>query len=258
MAEPTAKPNLYQRILYVIEGAGALNKTGQTDRQWADFKYHKIDDVVDALRPICRAVGLVMLPCVSEAKTEPYEYQQTGRDGKSYIKHDYITNIRLELTLVNPDDPMDRVTISSVGDGIDSGDKSAGKAMSYALKNALLALFQLRGQPDNEEDEHDHSRPATQTTSGNARPADELLPIANWRDVVNHVRKPLNKETGKREVTPAQLGKLPKNELDYWIDQYKVGDPNNPMDVRLRKALDIARAELRDSTAAPGTADNPM
>lgn len=256
MAEPTTKPNLYQRLIMVIDMMGALEKEGRAT-YGNNYAYHRIDDVVNALRGPCASVGIVMLPCVTEAKTEPYDYLQIGRDGKQYPKRDYVSTVHLNLTLVNPDAPDERVTLCAYGDGIDSGDKAAGKATSYALKNILLALFQLRGQPDNEEADHDHANPAAaKPASGNGG---TLPPPADWRDVVHHTRTPKNKATGKREKQPLPLGKLPIEELEWWIANFQA-NPGNTLDERLRQALDMAREErkAKKPDAQPGSADNPM
>jgi len=57
-----------------------------------------------------------------------------------------------EVSLVNIDNPNDRVTISIESHANDNGDKAPGKALSYAVKSALLKVFSL------ETGENDESR----------------------------------------------------------------------------------------------------
>jgi hypothetical protein len=136
--------NLHQRLLAITRDAGALEKSGQT-KYGDNYKYHKIDDVVDRLRPLFVEHGVAMLVTVDERSLS--EAGKTS-NGKTQWRADLLLNI----SFVNADKPEERVALHAWGDGIDTGDKAAGKAYAYALKNVLLATFFLRGQPDVEED----------------------------------------------------------------------------------------------------------
>lgn len=145
--ESESAPNVHQRLLAVIDELGALAKEGKADSRMGGFGYHKIDDVVDALRPVL--VKHRVLPLVSVVAHEGHDVEVQRRSGDAGT--DRFDTCTLEVVFVNVDSPEDRTEpVRSFGDGYDTSDKAAGKACAYALKNLLLAQFQLRGQPDNE------------------------------------------------------------------------------------------------------------
>jgi hypothetical protein len=65
------------------------------------------------------------------------------------ITHDYVLSVVrpklyeafYEIAFVNMDDPKDRAIVHISGHATDSGDKAPGKAVSYAVKVAILKLF---------------------------------------------------------------------------------------------------------------------
>jgi hypothetical protein len=154
----------------------------------------------------------------------------------------------------------------TVGDGIDYGDKSTGKAYSYALKSALLAAFQLRGQPDNEDEDHGQppqgrvtqppasapkSQPPASQPKGNKPSMDDrkaapwAVPdlssfeprLGDWRAVMHHKRK----DKGSSTPSPKPLGDCNANELKWWADNWCLPLEPTKEDMHLRVALNIAR-----------------
>ena len=104
------------------------------------FAFHKIDDVEAVLKPLFHKHGVMAIPTLRE----PMEFSPNGSWN--------IATAHVEVTFVNVDNPDDVVTVSFPGQGFDKQDKAAGKAISYACKNAYLSVFHLKGQPDVEAD----------------------------------------------------------------------------------------------------------
>jgi hypothetical protein len=160
---PESIPNLYRRLLAIVHDSGALKKGGKTS-YGDNYAYHKVDDVVDHLRPLFIEHGVVMLTSVVE--------RHLGEAGEtSSKKTQWRAEALLAITFVNVDDPAEKVTINGWGEGVDTSDKGVGKAIAYALKNALLATFFLRGQPDVEAEHHEgRQRRAAPEAAASARP----------------------------------------------------------------------------------------
>jgi len=138
--------NLYQRQARVMADVELVVKRGQT--QFGErFKYAKIDDVMAALRPSMARHGLVVEFDVDIAHSSRSEYGAT-KSGTMQWLH----TVWVNLELVNADAPDDRRSCLMVGEGIDTGDKGVGKALSYAYKNFLLKTFLLPSgdEADNE------------------------------------------------------------------------------------------------------------
>lgn len=66
------------------------------------------------------------------------------------------TEIIMEISFVNIDNPSDQRTVRYAGHGIDNQDKGVGKAISYAVKYALLKTFCLETTDDVERDSINH------------------------------------------------------------------------------------------------------
>lgn len=275
MSEPTSEqprqPNVYERLAACIEESGAIAKTGKAPQQAGGYAFHRIDDVVEHLRDILLKHGLAVIPSVTSSDVrELSEPRQGGGDRKFY--HAVVT---LDVGVVSISTPSDGFVVRSVGDGIDYGDKSTGKAYSYALKTAMLALFQLRGQPDNEDDDHDHAatpakQPATVAPPATRPPAnvpsmDErkkapwAVPdltqyegkLGDWKKVTHHKRK--NRKT--QQLEPAPLGDLDTKEVQWWADNWCLPMTPTKEDMHLRVALNIARKDM--AVAAAGESSPP-
>lgn len=268
------KLNIYHRLQMAIDKAGVAEKTGKAAREMGGFAYHKIDDVVDHLRAILIDVGIALIPSVESCDVHQF---QTGKGNFGYH-----AKVVMKVKLVNVDVPDEFIEMGTVGDGIDYGDKSTGKAYSYALKSALLAAFQLRGQPDNEETDHEQqSAPAQQGRVTQPPPQQQTRPastspsvpsmeerkkapwaipdlspfeqkIPNWREVIHHKRK----DKGATAPSPKPLGDCSKAEIKWWADNWAL--PMNPAkeDTKLRVALNMARRELAIEEAGEPASDD--
>lgn len=138
---PKKEPNIHQRLLAISHDA-EVAKGGTAPGAVGGFAFHKIDDVEAVLKPLFHKHGVMAIPTLRE----PMEFSPNGSWN--------IATAHVEVTFVNVDNPDDVVTVSFPGQGFDKQDKAAGKAISYACKNAYLSVFHLKGQPDVEADAH--------------------------------------------------------------------------------------------------------
>ena len=72
----------------------------------------------------------------------------------SHVQNGNRTQCEMVVRFVNIDDPSDYIDVETFGFGIDDQDKGPGKAMSYAVKYALLKCLGLEtgDDPDLEQD----------------------------------------------------------------------------------------------------------
>lgn len=130
LAGITAELSAVAKNLKVGEGRNAYQAVGEAD-------------VLAAVKPL-------------EAKYKVYSYPSSRR----IVDSDVITTkkvyhgqesesskfyLRLETIyrFVNIEDPKDWAEITTYGDGVDSGDKAPGKAMTYGDKYALLKAYKI-------------------------------------------------------------------------------------------------------------------
>lgn len=112
------------------------------------------DAVTALIRENTVACGLIYYPLGGSMKVE--------RDGN-------LTQVQLVIRFQSIDDSEDVIDVDGLGYGIDTGDKGPGKAISYAVKYALLKAFGLETGDDPDLDQEVQRRSTTQQR------ADELI-----------------------------------------------------------------------------------
>lgn len=129
--------NIYQRVNAVMKEVTYIQKENKKVNGQYTFVSH--DAVTGILHEPMARHGIVMVPTVAELE------QEGNR-----------TSIKMEINFINIDKPEDKITVYHWGYGIDSQDKGIGKAVSYAVKYALLKLFCLETGDDVEKDNIDY------------------------------------------------------------------------------------------------------
>ena len=127
-----------------------LAQTGITkDRrnQQQGYNFRGIDDVFNALSPLLARHGLCILPRVIEHRQTE---RQTSKGGMLFY-----TVIKAEFDFVCAEDGS-KHTVTTIGEAMDSGDKSSNKAMSAAYKYAAFQAFAIPTEADNDADAHTH------------------------------------------------------------------------------------------------------
>jgi len=137
--------NIYQRINAVMKKV----KYVQKDAKIQGYKAVTHDQVTSVLRQAMVDEGIVV-----EVEQNQGELLVT-KDEKNKM-HLYRGMYTVEL--VNIDNPSDRASALIEAHANDNGDKAPGKALSYAVKNALLKMFSL------ETGENDESRTEVNAT----------------------------------------------------------------------------------------------
>lgn len=98
------------------------------------FNFRGIDQFMNAVAPVIARNGLVVLPRVVSKKSEVH---QTAKGGTMFYTH-----LRVEFDFVATEDGSLH-TVATEGEAMDSADKSTNKAMSAALKYALMQAFMI-------------------------------------------------------------------------------------------------------------------
>lgn len=131
--ETQAGMNIYQRMAAVMKAVSYVQKEDKKVNNQYTFVSH--DAVVVATRQPILDAGLIYTVAVT----------RHSQDGNR-------TEADIEMTFINIDNPEETITVPSFGYGVDSQDKGPGKAVSYAVKYALLKTFALETGDDPEKD----------------------------------------------------------------------------------------------------------
>lgn len=156
----------------------------------------------DAVTAHCRAAlidaGVIVAPEVVEHESELVEL---GAQKKPYL----LSKLLVRVWFCNEDDIEDRIPVTTVGYGTDSFDKAPGKALSYAVKFALLKIFQIE-TGENEESRMSigpHSKPQIANEPITSKQLNELERLLTERGgTMDRIYKDIHKRTnGARDVS---------------------------------------------------------
>lgn len=135
---------IYGKLAAIMADASAIGKDSKNTQQ--GFNFRGIDAVMNHLHPLFAKHGVIILPSVL---AERVEERQTKSGGNLIYR---VLTIRFDF--VAEDGSTASATV--IGEGMDSGDKAANKAMAVALKYALTQTLLLPyDEVDPDSDSHD-------------------------------------------------------------------------------------------------------
>lgn len=141
--------NIYQKMSAITNELGVVAKNLSVDMgKGKSYKAVQEKDILDAVKPLEEKYGVYSYPLDSRI-TDSDVLVKENDYGKTNTLF-----MRLERTyrFVNIDNPEDYVDIKSYGDGLDTGDKAPGKAMTYADKYALMKAYKIATGDDPDKD----------------------------------------------------------------------------------------------------------
>lgn len=199
-------PGLAAAILAVMGEVPYALKTGRVSSAGANYTFAGEVDLLRVLRPAMVRHGLCMLPVASDL----HEHHETvpGRENKPRISH----TVRVVQTYRLLHVSGEGMDLQVVGEGQDSGDKAAAKAMTIALKYALRQAFLIETG-----DDPDRERPEKppETSAARERP-DERLFREQRADAVAVLRDlgARSQEQANRLIQEATEGAMSLHSLD--------------------------------------------
>lgn len=185
---------IYSLMSKVMADIGFISKDRKNTQQ--NYAFRGIDDVFAALQPCLIKHGVFFVP-------EVLHSEQVERQSKSGGLLIY-TTMRVAYTFYAPDGSS--VPAIVVGEAMDSGDKSSNKAMSAALKYAVLQIFCVPTEASDDADYHSPEptpRAKTAVAASASKPAPPTRPAPT-----------LPPETATGPATKAQqtaIGRLCEN-----------------------------------------------
>lgn len=171
--ETPAVPAVYGAIADVMAAVSKEGLSKDRRNQQQGYQFRGIDDVYNLLCGILAENRLVILPDVEKMEREERQTQKGGT-----ITYTILT-VRFKLVSA-VDGSFDYVR--TVGEAMDSADKSANKAQSAAMKYAELQLFQIPTEGDNDADSTTHEVAGGNSARKGAQEdiAPQGMPDAEW------------------------------------------------------------------------------
>ena len=175
--ETMTNKNIFQRMLLATSKIEKVAKNLKVEiSSTRNYKAVSEADVLNAVKPIEEECGIYSYPVerkIIENNVLTTVKEYTGNKTES---NQLMMRLEVVYRFVNVDNPSEYIDIKTYGDGIDTGDKAPGKAMTYADKYALLKAYKIEtgDDPDKEASpEKGYTKKSTQSKSANELMATE-------------------------------------------------------------------------------------
>lgn len=143
-------PAIHEALAAVMVDVTHVGKTGKNAQQ--NYNFRGIDGVLNAVGPAMRRHQVTILPELADMTTEIVQVGKNRTPMKS-------VTVKVRYYFVGPEG--DHLVCTVPGEAMDSGDKAVSKAMSVALRTALIQTLALpTHEPDPDEQSYERSHPA--------------------------------------------------------------------------------------------------
>lgn len=143
------KPGMiYERIAKIMEDMPAIGKDQKMQGAAGGYNFRSIDQVYDVLHKLLAKHRVFFTPHVTESKRDILD-RFDRKDGHK-VGHTVLTWLNVKYVFHCAEDGSSMEVGPFPGEAMDSGDKSSSKAMSLAMKGALLQVFCIPIVPEAE------------------------------------------------------------------------------------------------------------
>lgn len=163
----TSTPQVYASINAVQEAMSKEGISKGRKNTSQGYAFRGIDDVYAALAPFLATHKLCILPRVIDRTVIERETKAGGAL--------FYTTLKVEFDFVSVADGS-KHTVCTVGEAMDSGDKSSNKAMSAAYKYAAFQAFCIPTEGDNDADAHTPEPAAKKASTVKEKPLGPTVP----------------------------------------------------------------------------------
>lgn len=202
--------NLVKAINAVMAEAKGVGKNSTVGFGRNSYKGVNDMDVKQLLQPLLTKNELVIFPVNYEEETKLETWVE---DGKQKSK----TFVLLKATYQLIHASGESIQIKGLGHGVDTQDKAAGKASTYALKNALLYTFLIPAGLDDTDTTHSDELPQIPVSSAPSKWLNRFKQTKNGSG--EWVNTEVITEEWKNELTAVRSG---AKSLDQVLQEYKM------------------------------------
>lgn len=141
--------NIFEKMSCITNEIGVIEKNLKIEvNKTRSYKAVSERDVLDAVKPLENKYRVYSYPAEREivengTLTSKTEY---GEKNSLYLR------VKTRYEFVNIDNTAEYLSMIVYGDGIDTGDKAPGKAMTYADKYALLKAYKISTGDDTDKE----------------------------------------------------------------------------------------------------------
>jgi len=189
--------NLAKAVIEVMKTVKCMEKNSTIGSGSYAYNGTKDKDVKEVFNDALSKNGLCILPIDVNEETQLDRWSENGR-----TKQSVFTKVTTKYLLLH--ESGESQELSGYGHGVDSQDKSAGKATTYALKNTLLYTFLTPvGKIDDSETLHSQDAPTPPVNIFKSP-----LSIDNFNKALQGTKKQIENVINKYELTQEQTKSL--------------------------------------------------
>ena len=135
--------NIYEKMAAITAELSAVAKNLQVGEGRSSYKAVGEADVLAAVKPLEAKYKVYSYPVARTIVDSDVITTNKVDNGQESETSKFFMRLETIYRFVNTEQPKEYVDIHTYGDGIDSGDKAPGKAMTYGDKYALLKAYKI-------------------------------------------------------------------------------------------------------------------
>ena len=199
--------NIYEKMMLITEEIGVIEKNLKVQvTQTNSYKAVSERDVLDNVKPLEKKYRIYSYPIDRKITESDILAKETEYNGKTTRTNTLFMRLEITYRFVNIDKPEEYIDIKTYGDGLDTGDKAPGKAMTYGDKYALLKAYKIStgDDPDKEASAENGYRKVVKEDN-------KLILLSKFNELVDETSQDLElilkhyKVNSNREMTVNQL-----------------------------------------------------
>lgn len=197
--------NIYEKMSAIVNELGTVAKNLNVDLgKGKNYKAVQEKDVLDAIKPLEEKYRVYSYPKERKVIDNSILEKETSYG----ITKSLYMRIETTYEFVNIDKPEEKITMVSYGDGIDTGDKAPGKAMTYSDKYSLLKAYKVATGDDPDKDASDekgYSKPKKLEGSQRIALLNKINELELELDIPHEKTLEIYKVTSNSQMTDSQL-----------------------------------------------------
>lgn len=164
------KMNIYEKMLAVQTELQTVAKNLSVSTGKSSYKAVSEKDILDNVKPLEAKYRIYSFPLTRTiVESRDYESESNG-----YAKLSRYLRICTVYRFVNVDNADEFIDMTTYADGIDSGDKATGKAMTYGDKYALMKAYKIStGEDPDQKGSEEYTLP--KISAGRLADLEELI-----------------------------------------------------------------------------------
>lgn len=202
-------PNLAKAVIAVMKDVKNIEKTSNVGVGASAYKGVEDKEVKHAIGEAMERHGLCMLPIGISPNLRIDRWEETtnyNNTPQTKAKQQVFTEVVTKYLLLH--ESGESVELEGYGHGVDTQDKAAGKATTYAMKYAMLYTFMVpTGKIDDADTTHsnEHAQPPANKPAQQAKPQ---------QPKANTTPQPANAPAPQAVNTPLKVPALTQEQLD--------------------------------------------